>query len=31
MHLVTTRPVVSDLPIFFNVDTSVGKGGRTTK
>jgi hypothetical protein len=30
MHLVTTRPVVSDLPIFFNVDTSVGKGGQNS-
>jgi hypothetical protein len=30
MHIVTTRPVVSNLPIFFNVDTSVGKGGQNS-
>ena len=27
MHVVTTRPADANLPIFFNVDTSVGKGG----
>ena len=28
MHIATTRD--SDLPIFFNVDTSVGKGGQNS-
>ena len=27
MHIVTTRPVDVNLPMFFNVDTSVGKEG----
>src|SRR5262245_55174669 len=28
MHIATTRD--SDLPIFFNIDTSVGKGGQNS-
>ena len=30
MHIVTTRPADANLPIFFNVDTSVGKQGRNS-
>jgi hypothetical protein len=30
MHIVTTRPVDVNLPMFFNVDTSVGKDGRNS-
>ena len=30
MHIVTIRPVDGNLPIFFNVDTSVGKQGRNS-
>jgi hypothetical protein len=30
MHVVTTRPVDANLPIFFNVDASVGKEGRNS-
>jgi len=30
MHIVMTRPADANLPIFFNVDTSVGKGGQNS-
>jgi len=30
MHIATTRPMISNLPIFFNVDTSVGKSGQNS-
>jgi len=28
MHIVATRPMVQNLPLFFNIDGSVGKGGQ---
>jgi hypothetical protein len=30
MHIVATRPVVPELPIFFNVDSSVGENGQNS-
>ena len=30
MHIVATRPVDMIVPMFFNVDTSVGKDGRNS-
>ena len=30
MHIVATRQVVPELPIFFNVDSSVGENGQNS-
>jgi hypothetical protein len=30
MHIVATRPVVPELPLFFNVDGSVGENGQNS-